>query len=136
MPETAEYLLAQACLCRRFADEVRSNKTANGLRDLAHEYDARQNGSSPSASRMNCARNPKSGRPLGLSPQLERWTISVAGQRIVAVGLLTRRDVDMLGNTFDRLWPVDETPCSASLLQAIDEADREMIQSRLPAMDD
>ncbi len=41
MPETAEYLLAQACLCRRFADEVRSNKTANGLRDLAHEYDAR-----------------------------------------------------------------------------------------------
>ncbi len=60
----------------------------------------------------------------------------MAGQRIVAVGLLTRRDVDMLGNTFDRLWPVDETPCSASLLQAIDEADREMIQSRLPAMDD
>jgi hypothetical protein len=48
----------------------------------------------------------------------------VAGERIVAVGLLTQRDVDLLGPTFERLWPVDDTPCFSQLLQAIDEADR------------
>lgn len=46
--------------------------------------------------------------------------------RIVAVGLLTRREVDLLGPTFERLWPVDETPCFSGLLQAIDDADREL----------
>ncbi len=46
--------------------------------------------------------------------------------RIVAVGLLTQRDVDALGKTFDRLWPVDETPSFFDLLQAIDEADEEL----------
>ena len=47
-------------------------------------------------------------------------------QRIIAVGLLTARDVEMLGPTFDRLWPVENTPCFSHLLQAIDEADREI----------
>ena len=47
-------------------------------------------------------------------------------QRIIAVGLLTARDVEMLGPTFERLWPVEETPCFSHLLQAIDEADREI----------
>jgi hypothetical protein len=45
---------------------------------------------------------------------------------IVAVGLLTGRDLELLGPTFERLWPVDETPCFSGLLQAIDEADREL----------
>lgn len=45
-------------------------------------------------------------------------------ERIVAVGLLTESDVKLLGRGFDRLWPVDETPCFSDLLQAIDEADR------------
>jgi hypothetical protein len=49
-------------------------------------------------------------------------------RKIVAVGLLTQRDVDLLGNGFSRLWPVDETPCFTDLLQAIDEADRELRQ--------
>lgn len=44
--------------------------------------------------------------------------------RIVAVGLLTSRDVSLLGPTFDRLWPVEEAPDFADLLRAIDEADR------------
>lgn len=44
--------------------------------------------------------------------------------RIVAVGLLTRRDLDVLGPTFDRAWPVDETPDFSELIRAIDEADR------------
>jgi hypothetical protein len=50
----------------------------------------------------------------------------VSEQRIIAVGLLTARDVEMLGPTFDRLWPVENTPCFSHLLQAIDEADREI----------
>ena len=44
--------------------------------------------------------------------------------RIVAVGLLTRRDLDVLGPTFDRAWPVEETPDFSELIRAIDEADR------------
>ena len=50
--------------------------------------------------------------------------------RIVAVALLTQRDVEMLGTSFTRLWPVDETPCFGALLQAIDEADRQLRQAR------
>ncbi|MBV9526867.1 hypothetical protein [Sphingomonas sp.] len=45
---------------------------------------------------------------------------------IVAVGLLTRTDLDVLGPGFTRLWPVDETPCFDGLLQAIDDADRDL----------
>ena len=52
----------------------------------------------------------------------------MAKDRIVAVGLLTQRDVDVLGQGFSRLWPVDETPCFADLLQAIDDSDRELRQ--------
>ena len=51
-------------------------------------------------------------------------------ERIVAVGLLTQRDVDLLGPTFQRLWPVDDAPAFAGLLKAIDDADREL--SRRP----
>jgi len=54
------------------------------------------------------------------------WSRDLAADRIVAVGLLTERDVNLLGPTFDRLWPVEETPGFASLLRAIDEADAEL----------
>jgi hypothetical protein len=54
----------------------------------------------------------------------------VTDVRIVAVGLLTQRDVELLGHSFDRLWPVDETPCFGALLRAIDEADRELWRER------
>ena len=47
-------------------------------------------------------------------------------ERIVAVGLLTRRDLDVLGPTFDRIWPVEEAPHFTELLRAIDEADRKL----------
>ncbi len=50
-------------------------------------------------------------------------------ERIIAVGLLSKSDLDRLGSRFDRLWPVDETPCFNGLLQAIDEADREFRRS-------
>ena len=54
----------------------------------------------------------------------------VEPRKIVAVGLLTQRDVDVLGHGFSRLWPVDEMPCFSDLLQAIDEADRELRQEQ------
>jgi hypothetical protein len=50
--------------------------------------------------------------------------------RIVAVGLLTQRDLNLLGHTFDRLWPVEDVPEFDELLRAIDEADRSFQQSR------
>ena len=46
--------------------------------------------------------------------------------RIVAVGLLTEFDLDRLGDTFSRLWPVEDVPCFEELLEAIDEADRQL----------
>ena len=47
-------------------------------------------------------------------------------QRIIAVGLLTQNDVRLLGPTFERLWPVEDTPCFSQLLHAIDDADHEL----------
>ena len=46
--------------------------------------------------------------------------------RIVAVALLTQRELDVLGPSFARAWPVDETPCFHGLLRAIDEADLQL----------
>ena len=53
-------------------------------------------------------------------------TERVMEERIVAVGLLTRRDLNLLGPAFDRLWPVEEAPAFSELLRAIDEADRRL----------
>lgn len=50
--------------------------------------------------------------------------------RIVAVGLLTQRDLGLLGPTFARAWPVENTPCFGELLRAIDGADREIRRER------
>jgi hypothetical protein len=49
-------------------------------------------------------------------------------ERIVAVGLLTQREVELLGHGFSRLWPIDETPCFTELIKAIDDADRQLEQ--------
>jgi hypothetical protein len=46
-------------------------------------------------------------------------------ERIVAVGLLTQRDLDLLGPTFTRVWPVEEAPAFDELLRAIDRSDSE-----------
>jgi hypothetical protein len=51
-------------------------------------------------------------------------------KRIIAVGLLSQRDLDLLGDQFTRLWRVEETPCFTGMLQAIDEADREFWRER------
>ena len=47
-------------------------------------------------------------------------------ERIVAVGLLTRHDLNRLGPTFSRAWPVEDAPDFADLLREIDKADEEL----------
>ena len=51
-------------------------------------------------------------------------------ERIVAVGLLTRHDLKLLGPTFDRIWPVEDAPNFDELLRAIDDADSKVEQRR------
>jgi hypothetical protein len=48
--------------------------------------------------------------------------------RIVAIGLLTQRELSLLGAAFDRLWPVKEAPQFEELLRAIDKADEKLRQ--------
>lgn len=50
--------------------------------------------------------------------------------RVIAIGLLTARDLDRLGTGFGRAYPIEETPCFGELLRAIDAADRELWRER------
>ena len=50
--------------------------------------------------------------------------------RIIAVGLLTERDLNLLGPTFTRAWPVEDAPMFEQLIRAIDEADRDLHRPR------
>lgn len=52
----------------------------------------------------------------------------MADERIVAIGLLTLSDLERLGETFDRLWPVVDGTEFSDLLQEIDEADERLRQ--------
>lgn len=45
--------------------------------------------------------------------------------RIVAIGLLTQHELELLGQGFDRAFPVDDGLVFEDLLRAIDEADRQ-----------
>jgi hypothetical protein len=58
--------------------------------------------------------------------------MSLMPDRIVAVGLLTRRDLKILGPAFDRIWPVEDAPSFAELLRAIDDADRKLEMADKP----
>ena len=44
-------------------------------------------------------------------------------ERIVAVGLLTQRDVEVLGVGFRRLFPVNDAPAFDDLLKRLDAID-------------
>ena len=44
-------------------------------------------------------------------------------ERIVAIALLTKGDLDRIGETFDRLLPLDDCAEFSELLRAIDEAE-------------
>jgi hypothetical protein len=50
--------------------------------------------------------------------------------KIIAVGLLTQRDLDALGSDFRHVYPVDDVPCFGDLLRAIDEADLDVRTKR------
>lgn len=54
-------------------------------------------------------------------------------ERIVAVGLLTQRELNLLGPTFDRVWPVEDAPEFDELLRAIDDADEDLRRMREPS---
>lgn len=55
----------------------------------------------------------------------------MADERIVAIALLTKGDLERLGETFDRLLPLDDCSEFADLLRAIDEAEeRQRIRIR------
>lgn len=45
-------------------------------------------------------------------------------EQIVAIGLLTRHELDLLGEGFDRAFPINDELVFEDLLRAIDEADR------------
>ena len=51
-------------------------------------------------------------------------------RQIVAVGLLTEHELQLLGARFSRAWPIDSAPCFEGLLNAIDEAERQMRRSK------
>ena len=51
-------------------------------------------------------------------------------ERIVAVGLLTQHDLSLLGHSFTRLWPVEDARCFEGLIEAIDQAERELEESK------
>ena len=53
-------------------------------------------------------------------------------ERIVAVGLLTNRDLKLLGPTFERVWPVEDAPSFNELLRAIDAADQKLQDKPAP----
>jgi hypothetical protein len=42
---------------------------------------------------------------------------------VVAIGLLTARDLDILGTGFRRAFPIEDAACFDELLRAIDAAD-------------
>jgi len=49
-------------------------------------------------------------------------------ERIVAIGLLTQRDLDLLGSGFRRAFRVDESPCFEELLAKIDAAEQQVLE--------
>lgn len=53
-----------------------------------------------------------------------------SNEPIVAFGLLTQGDLDRLGSSFDRSYPVADTPCFGGLLAELDEADRLVWRNR------
>ena len=56
--------------------------------------------------------------------------------KIVAIGLLTRQDLDLLGPAFQRAWPLDDSLCFDDLLQAIDDAELERANASPPKLPD
>ena len=54
--------------------------------------------------------------------------------RIVALCLVTQQELESLGSSFCRAFPIEEVPCFGELLLAIDEADRALWRERDDAL--
>ena len=52
------------------------------------------------------------------------------GRIITTVCLLTDDELALLGAQFNRAWPIEQAPCFSGLLQAIDDAERDVWRSR------
>lgn len=65
------------------------------------------------------------GLPGAFSGGMDKHQQQGDDERIVAVGLLTRREVSELGAHLSRLYPIKDDSKFADLLEAIDEADRD-----------
>lgn len=50
----------------------------------------------------------------------------MSGRKIVAIGPAAQQEMQSLGAGFGRAWPIDDAPCFAELLEAIDDAEREL----------
>jgi hypothetical protein len=61
-----------------------------------------------------------------------RGRSSIVPERIVAVGLLTQSELNLLGPSFERAWPIEDAPEFSELLRAIDEADARLRQEAEP----
>lgn len=55
-----------------------------------------------------------------------KFTETEAQEPIVAVGLLTQQDLDLLGSGFRRAFRLDDSPCFEDLLRAIDVAEEKL----------
>lgn len=49
-------------------------------------------------------------------------------ERIVAVGLLSQNDLERLGQTFTRVYRIEDEDRFDDLLQAIDRAERDLLR--------
>jgi len=56
--------------------------------------------------------------------------VELAQENIIAVGLLTNSDLQRLGSSFARCYPIDDNRYFNELLAAIDEADRALRRDR------
>ena len=54
----------------------------------------------------------------------------MSNRQITTICLCTDDELQLLGQGFSRAWPIDQTPCFEGLLQAIDDAERDMWRRR------
>ncbi len=60
----------------------------------------------------------------------QSWVVvlDMTKEPIVAICLVNRHELESLGPSFDRAYPVQNTPCFGELLRTIDEADGDGLQ--------
>ena len=54
----------------------------------------------------------------------------MSNRQITTICLVTDQELQLLGQGFSRAWPIDESPCFKGLLQAIDDAERDLWRDR------